>query len=112
MVINPLDANPTKWPNTLKQFVGNLHFVNLAFKGLTCACGCVSILNIVLTKMDFSSPNAPALDSSLFVICFTLAFGSTSFERKTTKYFVSGFYQSFFPPVKRVHSFDISYFKV
>ena len=21
---NPLSANPTKWPNTLKQFVGNL----------------------------------------------------------------------------------------
>ena len=41
---NPLSANPTKWPNTLKQFVGNLpmnclskfgHFVYLAFKGLT-----------------------------------------------------------------------------
>ena len=42
-VINLLSANPTKWPNTLKQFVGNLptnclivfgHFVNLALKGL------------------------------------------------------------------------------
>ena len=42
--INPLNANPTKWSNTLKQFVGNLptnclsvfdHYVNLAFKGLT-----------------------------------------------------------------------------
>ena len=41
--VNPLNANPTKWSNTLKQFVGNLptnclsvfdHFVNLAFKGL------------------------------------------------------------------------------
>ena len=41
--INPLNANPTKWSNTLNQFVGNLptnclrmfdHFVNLAFKGL------------------------------------------------------------------------------
>ena len=41
---NPLSANPTKWPNTLKQFVGKLptnclsvfgHFVNLALKGLT-----------------------------------------------------------------------------
>ena len=39
----PLNANPTKWSNTLKQFVGNLptnclivfdHFVGLAFKGL------------------------------------------------------------------------------
>ena len=40
---NPLSANPTKGPNTLKQFVGNLpinclsvldHFVGLALKGL------------------------------------------------------------------------------
>ena len=44
--ISPLNANPAKWPNTLKQFVGNLptnclsvfdHFVNLAFKGLATA---------------------------------------------------------------------------
>ena len=42
-VFNPLSANPTKWSNTLKQFVGNLltnclsvfgHFVGLALKGL------------------------------------------------------------------------------
>ena len=41
---NPLSANPTKWSNTLKQFVGKLptnclsvcdHFVGLARKGLT-----------------------------------------------------------------------------
>ena len=36
--INPLSANPTKWSNTLKKFVGNLsgfdHFVKLALKGL------------------------------------------------------------------------------
>ena len=39
-----LSANPTKWSNTLKQFVGNLpmnclsvfgHFVGYALKGLT-----------------------------------------------------------------------------
>ena len=39
-----MSANPTKWPNTLKQFAGKLptnclsvfgHFVNLALKGLT-----------------------------------------------------------------------------
>ena len=42
--MNPLSANPTKWSNTLKQFVGKLptnclsvfdHFVGLALKGLT-----------------------------------------------------------------------------
>ena len=41
--INPLNANPEKWSNTLKQIVGNLpticlsmfdHFMNLALKGL------------------------------------------------------------------------------
>ena len=41
--VNPLRANPIKWPNTLKQFVGKLptnclsvfgHFVNLVPKGL------------------------------------------------------------------------------
>ena len=43
-IFNPLSANPTKWSNTLKQFVAKLptnflsvfdHFVKLAFKGLT-----------------------------------------------------------------------------
>ena len=43
-IVNPLSANPIKWSNTLKQFVGNLpanclsvfdHFVGLALKGLT-----------------------------------------------------------------------------
>ena len=43
MKLNPLSANPTKWSNTLKQFVGELpmncvsvfdHFVGLALKGL------------------------------------------------------------------------------
>ena len=34
---NSLSANPTKWSNTLKQFLGKLqiaNFVGLAFKGL------------------------------------------------------------------------------
>ena len=42
-ILNPLSTNPTKWSNTLKQFVGKLptncmsvfdHFVKLALKGL------------------------------------------------------------------------------
>ena len=46
--LNPLSANPTKWSNTLKQFVGNLstnclnvfdHFVKLVLKGLTLVNG-------------------------------------------------------------------------
>ena len=44
---NPLSANPTKWSNTLKQFVGNWqtnclsvfdHFVILALKRLIADC--------------------------------------------------------------------------
>ena len=44
--INPLSTKLTKWPNTLKQFVGNLltnclsvfgHFVGLALKTLSVA---------------------------------------------------------------------------
>ena len=44
-IIKPFSANPTKWSNTLKQFVCNLpthclsvfdHFVKLALKGLRC----------------------------------------------------------------------------
>ena len=47
--INLLIANPTKWSNTLKQFVGNLqtnclsvfdHFVKLALKGLKILLNC------------------------------------------------------------------------
>ena len=42
-VLNPLSANPTKWSNPLKRFVGNLptncwsvfdHFGGVALKGL------------------------------------------------------------------------------
>ena len=42
LCFNPLSANPTKWSNTLKQFIGNLptncfsvfdHFAGLALKG-------------------------------------------------------------------------------
>ena len=44
IAINSLRANPTEWPNTLKQFVDNLprnrlsvldHFVDLTLKGIT-----------------------------------------------------------------------------
>ena len=30
--INPLSVKPTKWSNTLKQFVGKLHTVTLTIK--------------------------------------------------------------------------------
>ena len=53
--------------------------------------------------MDFPSASAKAA----FVTRLKLAFEYTSFERKTMKYFILGFYQSLLPPVKRARSFDI-----
>ena len=58
--LNFLSANPTKWSNTVKQFLGSLptnclslfdHFVKLALKGLrvsqnifsVCLCLCLSV---------------------------------------------------------------------
>ena len=47
LFLNLLNANPTKWSNTLEQFVGNLptncltmfdHFVGLTLKGLIWVC--------------------------------------------------------------------------
>ena len=54
---NPLSANPTKWSNTLKQFVGNLptnclsvfdHFRNLALKGSKIEDPIIIILAILI----------------------------------------------------------------
>ena len=56
-LINPLSVNPTKWSNTLKQFVGNLprnclsvfdHFRNLALKGLKIIQTCLLILFLLI----------------------------------------------------------------
>ena len=30
--VNPLSANPTKWSNTLKQFIGNLQIADELFE--------------------------------------------------------------------------------
>ena len=59
-VINPLSANPTKWSNTLKQFVGKLptnylskldHFVGLVLKGLTHR---IQLAQLCLSHMKIS----------------------------------------------------------
>ena len=56
--INPLSANPTKWSNTLKQFVGRLaanclsvfdHFVGLALKELSN----IEAWNTLLTQLEY-----------------------------------------------------------
>ena len=54
-ILKPLNTNPKKWSNTLKQFVGNLptnclsvfdHFVKLALKGLTLPIDVYSARNV------------------------------------------------------------------
>ena len=54
--------------------------------------------------------NFPCLSAKgVFVIFFTLDCESNmKYYSSTMKYFVSCFYQSFLPPLKRVRSFDIA----
>ena len=65
-LLNPLSANPTKWLNTLKQFVGNLpttclsvfdHFVKLALKWLSGALYDANLFHSTL--IYFALINAP-----------------------------------------------------
>ena len=59
---NPLSADPIKWSNTLKQFVGKLptnclsvfdHFVGLALKGLKYANANMVLLHVKTIKVCF-----------------------------------------------------------
>ena len=61
--LNPLSANPIKWPNTLKQFAANLltnclcvfgHFVYLALKGLRFLVKLSIIMEICGLKLEDS----------------------------------------------------------
>ena len=72
---NPLSANPTKWSNTLKKFVGNLpanclsvfdHFVKLALKGLSCSRFDQSSLREVFRKKDVLQNLAKFTEKHLF----------------------------------------------
>ena len=62
---NPLNAKFSKWPNTLKQFVGKLptnclnvfgHFVGLALKGLI-VLGNLRYLSMLFQVQMLSKPN-------------------------------------------------------
>ena len=59
LYFNPLSANPTKWLNTLKQFVGSVfdHFVGLTVKGLTKKIIIIIILQVKI--QDFRSAILP-----------------------------------------------------
>ena len=58
LALNPLSANPTKWSNALKQFVGDLpthflcvfdHFVRLVLKGLRWNLKCSQSITNYMT---------------------------------------------------------------
>ena len=62
VLLNPLSANPKKWSNRLKQFVGKLptnclsvldHFVKLALKGLTGSSTNAYVVIHILLLMVF-----------------------------------------------------------
>ena len=62
MIFNPLNTNPTKWSNTLKQFVGKLptnwlsvfdHFVKLALKALSFSACPRQILDFARLNLIF-----------------------------------------------------------
>ena len=64
MNLNPLSAKFTKWPNTLKQFVGKLptnclsvfdHFVNLALKGFNSTYSQYHLLHMRMYILSSSS---------------------------------------------------------
>ena len=83
--INPLGANPTKWSNTLKQFVGKLpmnclnvfdHFVGLTLKGLTNNLIPFSRLSSFTSNLTLRFTNKPIsfweslkMTNKIFTLC-------------------------------------------
>ena len=71
MLFNPLSAKLIKWPDTLKQFVGNFptnclslfgHFVGLALKGLTFPHFCFVSTNFSKLQVTRKHYNIVPLD--------------------------------------------------
>ena len=59
--VNPFSANPTRWSNTLKQFVGKLptnylsvfdHFLGLALKGLSVKVVLIFTIIIIFCQLS------------------------------------------------------------
>ena len=68
--INPLNANPIKWSNTIKQFVGNrqqivwvcqIILLGLALKGLTLNFAMLGLDVIVIVTCFFPDSMEPSL---------------------------------------------------
>ena len=64
--LNPLSTNPTKWPNTLKQFVGKLptnclsvfdNFVKLTLIRLWFACWASILIKFFVGLLSSNDPN-------------------------------------------------------
>ena len=78
LMVNPVNANTTKWSNTLKQFVASLptnclsvfdHFVGLALKRLSIdllkmsVCSFESKLHLTIGKLRLKSLKEGLLDN-------------------------------------------------
>ena len=73
--VNPLNANPEKWSNTLKQIVGNLpticlsvfdHFMNLALKGLIYLIIIICLITpvtLISRKSEFELSNNKCINA-------------------------------------------------
>ena len=91
--LNPLSANPTKWSNTLKQFVGNLsanclsvfdHFVGLGLKGLTVR---FFLLHFQGSIVNMEIQGYVSTNSSLYIFnTFTASYKRT---RRTRSYLIN-----------------------
>ena len=91
LIVNLLSANPTKWSNTLKQFVSKLptnclsvfdHFLGLVLKGLTC-----SKLR-ALSHLDLNVPitkNQPANVGEYWSIVFSSSFVNSYKQKQSFK---------------------------
>ena len=115
--INPLSANPTKWSNIFKQFVGKLptsflsvfdHFVGLTLKGLNSWRNKFQILKrerkgyhqhlppsvliVLCFKVDEHVPvnlSLKVVSAAFLLVCFVCLKESTCETRKNAFYFTS-----------------------
>ena len=86
---NPLNANPTKWSNTLKQFVGKLpanclivfdQFVGLALKGLSNLIMYKTAKSLSLIRLGFLRVNFPGGEVNWIPLLFQEDLGPAHME--------------------------------
>ena len=71
LIFNPLSANPTKWPNTLKQFVGKLRdFIEIMMQYIANHC--------VISNRCFTNLCSSQVPVQIFHYFFTFQVISTT----------------------------------